>query len=176
MLYNVASILKEHSGATREVDIDDDMPVDDPRAPGRSTRVHLTGHARLDRTPRGILVRATVHGTHEDQCSRCLRPTSTPIDITMEEEFIPIIDVDSGMRVEIREGEEDAFRINARNELDLREPLAQYWAMALPMAPVCDGGCAGLCPNCGKEATDGHVCNDQPVDERWAKLARLKAP
>jgi uncharacterized protein len=169
MLYNVASILKEHIGATREIDIDDDMPVD-----GR--RVHLTGHARLDRTPRGILVRATMHGTHEDQCSRCLRPTSTPIDITMEEEFIPIIDVDSGVRVEMREGEEDAFRINTRHELDLREPLAQYWAMALPMAPVCADKCAGLCPRCGREATGGHLCNDQPVDERWAKLARLKAP
>lgn len=169
MLYNVASLLKEHSGATREIDIDDDMPVD-------GATVHLTGHARLDRTPRGILVRATVHGTHTDQCSRCLRPTSTPIDIVLEEEFIPRIDMDTGVRIETLEGEDEAFRLTARHELDLAEALAQYWAMALPMATVCSEDCSGLCPECGKERLAGHVCDDQPIDDRWAKLARFKAP
>lgn len=168
MIYNVASLLKEHSGATRQIDIDDDLPLD-----GRA--VHLTGQARLDRTPRGILVRATVHGTHADECGRCLRPASTPIRIVVEEEFIPLFDVDSGARTEMLEGEDEAFRINARHQLDLREPLAQYWAMALPMATVCSDNCAGLCPKCGSERLADHTCDDQPVDERWAKLARLKS-
>lgn len=168
MLYNVSSLLKEHSGATREIEIDDDLQAD-------GATVHLTGQARLDRTPRGILVRAHAHGTHSDQCGRCLRPTSTPIDIVIEEEFIPRIDMDTGARVETLEGEEEAFRLTARHELDLREPLAQYWAMALPMATVCGDDCAGLCPNCGEPAAGGHACAEAPVDERWAKLARLKS-
>jgi len=167
MLYNVSTILKEHTGASREYDVDDDVQID-----GDTHRLH--GHARLDRTPRGVLVRAELRGTVQAQCSRCLRPATLPIDLTIEEEFIPTIDVITGARVDTQEGEEDAYRISRRHELDLREPVRQYWAMALPMAPLCQEDCAGLCPACGKEMSADHACAEQPVDERWAKLARLR--
>ena len=167
MLYNVSSILKEHTGASREDDVDDDVQID-------GETHHLTGHVRLDRTPRGILVRAQLQGHIDATCSRCLQPATLPIDMRIEEEFIPTIDVITGVREETQEGEEDAYRITLRHELDLREAVRQYWAMALPMAPVCREDCAGLCPLSGKEMSADHACAEQPVDERWAKLARLR--
>ena len=167
MRYNVSSILKEHTGSSREYDVDDDVQID-----GETHR--LTGHVRFDRTPRGILVRTRLNSKVDAQCSRCLRPAALPIDLTIEEEFIPLIDVITGARVEEQEGEEDAYRITARHELDLREAVRQYWAMARPMAPVCRDDCAGLCPLCGKEMSTDHACAEAPVDERWAKLARLR--
>ena len=59
--------------------------------------------------------------------------------------------------------------------LDLSVPIEQYWAMAEPMAPVCDEACRGLCPVCGKEigAAD-HDCTREQIDDRWAKLRNLK--
>ncbi|MBI5287749.1 MAG: DUF177 domain-containing protein [Chloroflexi bacterium] len=166
MLYNVSTILKEHTGASREYDVDDDVQID-----GETHSLH--GHVRLDRTPRGVLVRAALRGTVQAPCSRCLRPATLPIDLAIEEEFVPTIDVISGARIETLEGEEDAYRISARHELDLREPVRQYWAMAMPMAPLCREDCAGLCPACGSEMNPEHACAQPPLDERWAKLARL---
>lgn len=167
MLFNVSTLLKEHTGASREFAIDDDVRVD-------HVTHHLQGNMRLDRTPRGILVRGSLHGTQDTQCSRCLKPVATPIDILIEEEFIPIIDVTTGVRVETNETEEEAYRINARHELDLREPVQQYWAMVSPMAPLCRDDCVGICPLCGEEIGSDHGCSNQQIDERWAKLAALR--
>ncbi len=168
MQFNVSSLLKEHTGATREHAIDDDVRIDG------ATR-HITGDVRMDRTPDGILVRARMHGTSDGECSRCLKPIVYPVEVDFEEEYIPLVDVDTGAHVEPPEGEEDAYRISARHILDLRESTRQYWSMALPMAPLCRADCPGLCPVCGKElAAGGHRCTREQIDDRWAKLAKLK--
>ena len=169
MLFNVVSLLKEHTGASREFEIDDDVVIDG------ATR-HLTGDVRLDRTPRGVLVRGSLRGSLATQCSRCLRPVDVAIELTIEEEFIPVIDATTGVRVETNESEDEAYRINSRHELDLREPVQQYWSMSVPMAPLCRDDCAGICPSCGEEFTFDHGCASPQLDERWAKLAALRRP
>jgi len=168
MQYNVASLLKEHTGAMREYTVDDAVRVE-----GETHRV--TGGVRLDRTPDGILVRAKISGEQRAQCSRCLKDVTYPLTIEIEEEYIPTIDIDTGARVNTPEGEEDAYRISARHILDLTEPIAQYWSMAEPIAPVCDDACRGLCPICGEEiGASEHVCTREQVDDRWAALRDLK--
>jgi len=168
MQFNVASLLKEHTGAAREYDIDEDVRID--REPHR-----ITGHARFDRTPDGVLVRARLRGEGRASCSRCLKEVTYPIEIVFEEEYIPTVDVDTGASVQVPEGEDEAYRINARHLLDLSEPIEQYWAMAEPMAPVCEEACRGLCPICGEEIrSEGHACTREQIDDRWAKLRNLK--
>jgi uncharacterized protein len=167
LLFNVVTLLQEPVGSTREYEIDDSVPLD-------GTAQDVRGHVRFDRTPRGILVRARLRGVASGECSRCLRATSALVDLTIEEEFIPTIDIATGVRVEAPDGEPDLYRINTHHELDLREPIAQYWAMALPMAPLCRADCRGLCASCGAELEADHVCSEQPVDPRWSKLAKLR--
>jgi uncharacterized protein len=44
----------------------------------------------------------------------------------------------------------------------------------VPMAPICDPGCRGICPQCGKNLNEGPcACAAEPPDTRWAKLADL---
>lgn len=168
MQFNVASLLKEHTGAMREYVIDDDVRIDNEKR-------RVTGRARLDRTPDGILVRAQITGRESASCSRCLKEISFPVHIDFEEEYIPTIDVDTGARVETPEGEEDAYRINAHHILDLSEPVAQYWSMSAPLAPLCEEACRGLCPICGEEiSSDDHACTREQIDDRWAALKNLK--
>jgi len=167
MEFNVADLLKEGYGAVRAYDIDDDVRIDG------ETR-HLRGTLRFDRTPEGVLVRASLHGSAAAQCSRCLTPITVDIDVTFDEQYVPTIDVNTGARITLPEGEEDAYRINTRHVIDLREPIEQYWAMALPMAALCRPDCPGLCSICGEEATAGHACETAPVDDRWARLRDLR--
>jgi uncharacterized protein len=95
--------------------------------------------------------------------------------VRFDEEYVPTVDVLGGGRIDAPEGKEDAYRIDERHVLDLREPVEQYWQMALPMAPVCAEDCRGLCPNCGRDVTiEGHECADDASDARWAKLRNLK--
>ncbi|HEY7801235.1 MAG TPA: DUF177 domain-containing protein [Dehalococcoidia bacterium] len=167
MEYNVSSLLKEHTGATREYDVNDDIIVD-------GARRHVTGAVRMDRTPEGIFVRAHLSGEMPDECSRCLKRISYPIVLNIEEEYIPFVDINSGARITPPEGEEDAYRISERHILDLREAAQQYWALALPIAPVCRDDCPGLCPACGQEIGADHPCSREQIDARWQKLANLQ--
>lgn len=167
MQFNVASLLKEQTGAVREYDIDDDVLIEGERR-------HLQGHVRFDRTPSGVLVRADLRGSAQFECSRCLEPSTQTIDVHFDEEYIPTIDIDTGARVEPAEGEEDAYRIDARHMLDLSEPVRQYWGMELPMAPLCREDCTGLCPECGQPSVQGHRCAPDQADTRWSKLRNLQ--
>lgn len=168
MQFNVASLLKEPTGATRLHTIDDDLTID-------GAAMHVRGQARFDRTPRGVLVRADVHGTAGGVCSRCVKPIAYPVDVEFAEQYVPTLDFSSGTAVHLEEGDEDAYRIDERNMLDLAEAVAQYWALALPMAPVCDDACRGLCHECGGEiAAPGHACTAEQVDPRWSALGRLE--
>ena len=167
MEFNVSSLLKEHTGATRAYDIDDDLAID-------GAVHHVAGHVRFDRTPDGVLVRAHLRGTAHGECSRCLKPAAYGVDIEFEEQYIPTVDVHTGVQLAPPAGEEDAFRIDARHILDLREAARQYWALALPIAPVCREDCPGLCPLCGEDLTPGHPCAGDQTDARWSKLADLR--
>lgn len=167
MLYNVATLLQEHTGGSREYVVDDTVSIDGQPRP-------LAGLLRLDRTPRGVLVRAHLHGSFEAECSRCLQPCTLPVDLAIAEVFLPLTDLTSGAHVELLEGEEDAYRVNDRNEIDLIETVQHYWTMTAPMAPVCREECAGLCPHCGAERGASHTCAEAPVDDRWSKLAELR--
>ena len=167
MQFNVADLLKDTTGATREYDIDDQVTIDGGRR-------KLAGHVRFDRTHDGILVRAVVRGDEEDLCSRCLRPLNYAIALSIDEEYIPTIDILSGAKVTPPEGEEDAYRISERHMLDLSEPIQHYWTMSQQMAPLCRPDCPGLCAICGSEALEGHACAPETSDERWSKLRNLK--
>lgn len=167
LVFNVVTLLQEPVGSTRQYDVADSVRVE-------GVDHQIAGHARFDRTPRGILVRAAISGEASGECSRCLRPATQPVDLTMEEEYIPTVDLTTGARVEAPEGEPDLYRITAQHELDLREAITQYWAMALPMAPLCREDCPGICPSCGSDLAAGHACAEPVIDPRWSKLARLR--
>lgn len=169
MQFNVSTLLKEHIGATREHAIDGALKID-----GRAQRVK--GSVRFDRTKDGVLVRAAMTGAGEGECSRCLKALSFPVDIVFEEEYIPVVDVVNGARIEPPDGEEDAYRISARQILDLSEAAEQYWTMSAPMAPACVEDCGERCRVCGRFALgQGHDCGAAETDSRWAKLGSLKA-
>jgi uncharacterized protein len=167
MQINVASLLKEHTGATREYAIDEEVAMDGDRR-------RVRGDVRLDRTPRGILVRGRLSAEAPMECSRCLKPLLVAVAMDIEEVFLPSVDIDTGQRVEPGEGDEEAYRITPRHVLDLSQAVRDYWTMALPMAPVCDESCGGICPVCGEDAgAPDHGCAREQIDARWAKLAEL---
>ena len=167
MQFNVSELLRESYGAYREFDIDDDVRISAvPR--------HVRGHVRFDRVPEGIFARASVSGTAIAVCSRCLDPAEFPLDLLLEELYIPLVDPVTGARVQLPEGEEDAYRITERHIIDLTLPVQQYWSMALPIAPLCSPDCRGICPQCGEIRDASHGCVLATLDDRWAKLRDLK--
>lgn len=165
LLYNVSGLVREPIGSTREYAIDEEVAVD------RGSR-HVTGHAKMLRTPEGVLVSVRLNGIEREECSRCLCEIEVPIQVDFDEEFFSTLDARTGAPLPAPE-DADAFRIDAQQELALGEAVRQWWAATVPMQPLCRTGCAGLCARCGKDLNDGPCSCAPPGDERWAALGQL---
>lgn len=170
MQINVSQQLKSPIGTARDYDIDSAIDILDT---GVSSPVK--GKVKLTRTNRGILVQGTLDSSVPVECGRCLSRFDCPLNVNIEEEFFPSIDVNSGAPVEIPE-DSSGFTIDEHHILDLREPIRQNALLAVPMKPLCREDCAGLCAQCGKDLNQGQCrCERTPADPRWSRLAELAA-
>jgi uncharacterized protein len=167
MEINVSQQLKAAIGTLREYEIEDEFDI-----LGIGTRNLIKGKVNLTRTNRGILVQGVLQTIVPTECSRCLNTFDCPLTIAIEEEYFPIIDVNSGSALEISD-EPDSFRIDEHHILDLREVIRQNALLTIPMKPLCRDDCPGICPKCGKDLTKVTCnCEKEEIDPRWAKLIK----
>jgi uncharacterized protein len=172
MLINVAQLLKSDLGTIRHVDVDEtiSLPTDQIEFVGP-----VRGTAELIHTNRGVLVRAQLKSAARLVCSRCVEAFVDPLAIEFVEEYIPVLDVNTGAPTNIPH-ESYAYLINDRHELDLTEAVREYGLLALPMKPLCSTNCAGLCPQCGTNLNQTTcTCVAEVSDGRFAILKSLLA-
>lgn len=176
MKFHVSQLLKEAVGTIRDYDIYEnldtigDMPLAAP----------VTGHVRLMRTNRGVLVRGNLSTRVILECSRCLTEFEMPIDIHLNDQFWQKIDIYTGRVMPLPEGEDHDMEISEDHILDITEAVRQYLVIGLPMQALCTEACKGMCPNCGANLNDG-ACRctatngsvkREAADMRLAALAR----
>lgn len=170
MVINVAQLLKAAVGTTREYDIDEQIAtLGEPYQLTGPVR----GKARLTRTNRGIVVSARLHTGAKLECSRCLEVYVEDLPIRFDEEYIPVVDVVSGLPTHIPH-ESYAYLINDKHELDLQPAVREYGLLSLPMKPLCSSDCAGLCSQCGANLNRQKCgCVIEARDARFAPLEAL---
>lgn len=167
MKFNVAQLLKDAVGSTREYPLTEPLEV-----PGEEPRP-VSGKVRLLRTNRCILVRGEIATSVATSCSRCLISYSQKVHVSLEEEFFPVIEVNTGVPEPIPYDASEPFTIDEHHILDLTEVLRQDSMLALPMKPLCRPDCAGLCPTCGHNLNLGPCqCDQTGPDPRWEALER----
>jgi uncharacterized protein len=122
-----------------------------------------------------VLLSGQLHTEVELTCSRCLEPFSTAVDFTLEEEFRPTIDIRTGAKLPLLDGEDVATLIDSQHIIDLFEVMRQDILLALPPRPLCKPDCAGLCSQCGQNLNEGPCTCEQPLgDPRWEVLRTLR--
>jgi uncharacterized protein len=136
----------------------------------RQTR-GVEGAVRLTRTNRGLLVRGRMETAIAETCSRCLRDLNWYVEIGIDEEALPVIDLASGAPVAV-DPEPDAFRLNDHHELELEGEVRDAIQLAEPIAPLCREDCPGLCIECGQELASGP--HDHPAAEVDPRLEALR--
>jgi uncharacterized protein len=131
---------------------------------------NVEGDVRLTRTNRGLLVHGRLQTAIGVTCSRCLREFELPVDIELEEEALPSIDLVTGQPADL-DAEPDALRLTDHHELDLEGEVRDAVVLAEPIAPVCRDDCPGLCLVCGQELASGpHDHPDEEIDPRLEAL------
>ncbi len=166
---NVAQLLKEGVGAQRSYKLEADgkeLGDVNASAPVRST-------LKLTRINGGILAQVDANTEVAATCCRCLADAVIPVRVRFTEEFVQLVDLESGAHLHLSE-DDDRFKLDENHTLDLAEALRQYALTALPISPVCKEDCKGLCEHCGADQNLTQCNhNEQTVDPRLAGLAQL---
>ena len=158
--FDVSTLLKAPLGKSLTLDIDagpqvlEDMEVE-----------YLRGSAQAIRAEKGIFVSGTVESRLRLECARCLDEFGFPVTLELAEMFrMPGTDV-----------RPDAiYAVGENLELDLAPLVRELAWLAVPMRPLCDPECKGLCPHCGANLNaEACQCEEMRVDPRLAVLKEL---
>ncbi len=106
-------------------------------------------------------------------CSRCLEPFTFAVDLPFDLLYLPHSENTGEGEREIEDDDlEAAFY---RDEvIDLGQLMKEQFYLALPMKPLCQEGCRGLCPHCGANLNQSTCnCETQWVDPRLEALRTL---
>ena len=168
MRFNVSQLLKAAVATSRQHELEEDISAIDPDL---EPIAPLVGMVRFLRTTDGILVTGRLHTEVRVPCRRCLQGFCHSIDLSLEEEFRPSLDVNTGAALPPEDGEDSVTVVDSHHMLDLTEVVRQNLVLATPMSPLCDPRCRGLCPHCGANLnTEPCACSDQKGDPRLAVL------
>jgi uncharacterized protein len=169
--FPLAGLLAEPAGVSRTYDFDD-VPLslgdDLELASGVSGRLQVT------RTNRGLYARADARGQLRERCSRCLREIGIQVDVVVEEEVLPSIDLSTGLAMDSA-AEPDVIRLTGAHELALEPLLRDAITLAEPIAPLCRPDCPGLSPICGLDLSEpGHEPHEVELDPRLEALRSFR--
>lgn len=166
MQINVSQQLKAPIGTIRDYEVSGVVDIEGSNNP-------VQGEVRLTRSDRGILVKGTFNTEVELTCSRCLNLFNCPLTLNIEEEYLPTTDIITGAPLPLPD-EPGSFTIDEHNILDLTEAIRQYAILTIPMKPLCQEDCAGLCSTCGANLNEAPCnCPPKPADPRWSELSKL---
>jgi uncharacterized protein len=132
-------------------------------------------HLVMDVRKQGDVFQATgrVDGTLRLECGRCLDPFDVPVGASFELRYVPGAENTGEGEREV--GDDDLTTAFYHDQkIDLEELIREQFLLALPMKPLCDEACKGLCPICGANLnTNPCDCKPSWVDPRLKGLSDL---
>lgn len=118
---------------------------------------------RLEAVMEGVLVTGTGRAPLSGECSRCLEPLSSEIEVDFQELFF----------YSAEDTTEDDLLLDGYL-LDLEPVFRDAAVLMLPLRPLCRDDCEGLCVECGiKLSKAGADHRHDLIDARWAALQGL---
>ena len=133
---------------------------------------------RVESVTEGVLLSAEIYAVAHGECSRCLEPIEQVIDRKIQELYRYEPTNEKGRK---KKRSDEDIDLDIEDELqmegdlmNLEAPIIDAIILALPVNPLCDEECMGLCPDCGEKwesLPDDH--RHEVVDARWAGLSSL---
>ena len=117
----------------------------------------------LDAIAGGVAVTGMVTAPWTGECRRCLVRASGTLRVPVRELY-----------TEDGDGEETYPLVD--DQVDLGVLVHDAVLLELPLAPLCEEACRGLCPLCGVNRNERECRCELPRDERWAALDVLRVP
>ena len=120
----------------------------------------VEARGKLMRTDRTVFADVKVNAEFDAECSRCLNETVALLSLDFVEEFRPHnVDLMTSHRNWFDEygtdENDEALTIDPTNVLDISTALWQGLSAAMPMNPLCNPECKGMCAECSADLNTG---------------------
>lgn len=110
----------------------------------------------------------------EVACARCLEPVRAHIDRKFDLLYRPLGVDRRGDEAAIHEPDTEIGYYEGEG-LELEDVLREQVLLAVPIKLLCQDGCKGWCPQCGRNLNrETCDCAVPQVEERWAALKDIK--
>jgi uncharacterized protein len=120
---------------------------------------------RLESASEGVFVSGTAHAEIVGECSRCLEPIADEITVRLGELFA------YPDTATVATTDEDEISRVVDDLIDTEQMVRDVVVLELPLVPLCQEDCRGLCPECGERWADlAPEHSHETIDARWAAL------
>jgi uncharacterized protein len=120
---------------------------------------------RLESATEGVFVSGSAHAELVGECARCLEPITDEVTAQLGELFA----YPDSATVATTEYDEVSRVVD--DLIDTEQMVRDAVLLGLPLAPLCQEDCRGLCPECGERWAElGPQHTHETLDSRWAAL------
>ena len=156
---NVGFIIHEEVGYSHEIPFElGKVKIDDLELQ------NFEGAVQIGRTPQGLVVQGKFSADTKLECVRCLREFNYPLNWEITELY-------AFNKKSISESE---LLVPDDAHLDLAPLIREYALLEIPISPLHDPACKGLCPECGQDLNIRDCGHRQDLDDSpFAKLKDL---
>jgi uncharacterized protein len=156
---NVGFIIHEEVGYSHEIPFDiDKVKIEDLELK------NLTGSVTIDRTPQGLFVQGKFAADTVLECVRCLKEFTYPLQWQFSELYA----------FRQKDVSESGLMLPDDAHIDLAPLLREYALLEIPINPLHDPNCKGLCIECGQDLNLKDCGHSQELDDSpFADLKKL---
>ncbi|MGQ9569328.1 MAG: YceD family protein [Thermodesulfovibrionales bacterium] len=128
---------------------------------------------KINKTYREVLISGDIKADVELQCSRCLKDFKLTMTIPFDVVYNPIDELKNEERYELKQDELD-MGFYSGDELDISELIKEQIILNIPMKPLCNELCKGICLKCGADLNyDKCSCGEKEIDPRLEILQKF---
>jgi uncharacterized protein len=130
----------------------------------------LALRGRLEKMGEDYLLRANLQGQIETTCARCLEAAKVGLNVPLAVTFV------SSEANKTGDDEDPDVIAFLGNEIDVGDEIRDEILLAIPINPLCQEACLGLCLVCGSNRNlVACSCKTEPAPAgRLAALAKIK--
>jgi uncharacterized protein len=159
-------IISEIPDEGLDLDLQETVQFDDSLSP-------VQAHLRVTKVGTEVVVNGSIETDVELQCSRCLKDFRSMLTIPFEAIYHPLEHLKGEDKHELKVDELD-MGFYSQDELDLLDLIKEQIMLSLPMKPLCNELCKGICLQCGADLNTGTCsCSAKEIDPRLEPLKKL---
>jgi uncharacterized protein len=134
----------------------------------------VSARLRIEKAGAEIMVRGDLRAEIKLICSRCLKEYNGKLTVPVDVVYHPVEELKDEAHLNEVKSEELDLDFYSGEEIDLLDLVKEQVELNIPMKPLCDDACKGICPKCGTDLNiRSCTCSVKDIDPRFESLKKL---